>query len=35
MMIMGAGGCFVVALALGYVQENTCPQPCCVQSSLC
>tara|TARA_B100000941_G_C28269490_1_gene430748 strand:+ start:261 stop:530 length:270 start_codon:yes stop_codon:yes gene_type:complete len=25
MMIMGAGGCFIVALALGYVQENTLP----------
>ena len=24
-MIMGAGGCFIVALALGYVQENTLP----------
>ena len=25
MMIMGAGGCFIVAFALGYVQENTLP----------
>jgi len=25
MMIMGAGGCFIMALALGYVQENTLP----------
>ena len=25
MMIMGAGGCFIVALSLGYVQENTLP----------
>ena len=25
MMIIGAGGCFIVALALGYVQENTLP----------
>ena len=25
MIIMGAGGCFIVALALGYVQENTLP----------
>ena len=27
MMIMGAGGCFIVALALGYVQENTAHNP--------